>query len=408
MRILIYGINYAPELTGIGKYTAELVEWLAGRGHEIRVVTAPPYYPSWKIGEGYSSFKYKIEKSGTSTVFRCPLWVPHQPSGFKRIIHLLSFAISSFPVIFSNIFWRPDVILTIEPPLFTAPAALLVSLLCKAKAWLHIQDFEIDAAFDLGIIPAGLRKGVVFFEKLLMGRFSRVSTISEKMLERLERKGVPLKKAVLFPNWVDTQVIFPADGPNPMRRELGISDEAYVALYSGNMGEKQGLEIIIDAASRLENMENLTFVLCGTGSAYSRLKDKAADLTNIFWVPLQPMEKLNSLLNLADIHLLPQRADATDLVMPSKLTGMMASGRPVLATAFEGTQIARSLESSGKTVAPGDAAAFASALEELAHDSGLRQRLGDEARRYAVEHWDKENVLKRFEKSLKDLLHRVD
>jgi len=140
----------------------------------------------------------------------------------------------------------------------------------------------------------------------------------------------------------------------------------------------------------------------------SRLKDKAAHLANIHWIPLQPIDKLNSLLNLADIHLLPHRADAADLVMPSKLTGMMATGRPVLATAFEGTRIARSLKFSGEIVSPRDAAALAAALEKLGCDPVSRQRLGAEARRYAVEHWDKENVLKLFEKSLKELLYRVN
>lgn len=95
MKILVYGINYSPELTGIGKYTGEMVEWLAAQGHEVRVITAPPYYPQWQVGENYSARRYKREE-GAATVWRCPLYVPKQPSTLKRLLHLGSFAVSSF------------------------------------------------------------------------------------------------------------------------------------------------------------------------------------------------------------------------------------------------------------------------------------------------------------------------
>lgn len=95
MKILVYGINYSPELTGIGKYTGEMVAWMAQEGHEVRVITAPPYYPQWKVGERYSAWRYRWEE-GEATVWRCPLYVPKQPSTLKRLLHLGSFALSSF------------------------------------------------------------------------------------------------------------------------------------------------------------------------------------------------------------------------------------------------------------------------------------------------------------------------
>ena len=105
MRILLHGINYSPELTGIGKYTGEMAEWLASHGHEVRVVTAPPYYPHWEIGEGYAN-RWIKETSDSLLVYRCPLYIPLKPSGLKRLIHLASFALSSFPVMLSQVFWR--------------------------------------------------------------------------------------------------------------------------------------------------------------------------------------------------------------------------------------------------------------------------------------------------------------
>ncbi len=95
MKIPVYGINYSPELTGIGKYTGEMVAWMAREGHEVRVITAPPYYPQWKVGERYSARRYRREE-GEATVWRCPLYVPKQPSTLKRLLHLGSFALSSF------------------------------------------------------------------------------------------------------------------------------------------------------------------------------------------------------------------------------------------------------------------------------------------------------------------------
>ncbi len=111
MRILIYGINYAPELTGIGKYTGEMAEWLAKQGHEVRMVTAPPYYPAWRVADGYSRWKYTHERLDGVVVWRCPLYVPANPSGLKRLSHLASFALSSLPVMIRQIFWKPDVVL---------------------------------------------------------------------------------------------------------------------------------------------------------------------------------------------------------------------------------------------------------------------------------------------------------
>ncbi|RME56373.1 colanic acid biosynthesis glycosyltransferase WcaI, partial [Candidatus Parcubacteria bacterium] len=158
MKVLIYAINYAPELTGIGKYTGEMAEWLAERGHQVRAVTAPPYYPAWKIGEGYSGRRYTREALGGVEVWRCPLYVPSKPTGAKRIVHLASFALSSLPVMLRQIFWKPDMVFVVEPPLFCAPVAWIVARLSGGKCWLHVQDFEVDAAFALGLLPKWMRK----------------------------------------------------------------------------------------------------------------------------------------------------------------------------------------------------------------------------------------------------------
>ncbi|MCK9352694.1 MAG: glycosyltransferase WbuB [Gallionella sp.] len=401
MRILINGTNYHPEKIGIGKYTGEMAEWLAMRGHEVRVVTAPPYYPEWRVGAGYSALGYRCESLSGVDVWRCPLWIPGKLSGLKRIVHLASFALSSLPVMLRQIFWRPDVVFVIEPPLMCAPAAWLTARLCGAKSWLHIQDFEVDAAFELGILRSTwARRFALGAESQLMRRFDRVSTISPRMLERLAEKKVALQNAYLFQNWVDTDFIFPMRAMSPFRDELGITPEKVVALYSGNMGEKQGLEIVIEAARLFADDERLVFVLCGEGGARRRLLERAAGLHNVLWLPLQPVERLNELLNLADVHLLPQRADVADLVMPSKLTGMLASGRPVVATAYLGTQVAEVVAKCGIVAPPGDAESLWAALRQLIESPEGRGRLGGAARKYAETRLGKDVVLGQFEQEL--------
>jgi len=424
MKILIHGINYAPELTGIGKYTGEMVEWLVAKGHEVRVVTGYPYYPEWRIGEGYSAWGYKRESdssyslspadtgsgaaAGSLDIFRCPLWVPGKLSGTKRLLHLASFALSSFPVMLGQIFWRPDVVFVVEPPLFCAPQAWLCGRLSGAKVWLHIQDFEVDAAFELGLLPSFFRNIVGMLERRLMSGFDRVSTISTRMCERLSGKGVAVEKQVFFPNWVDTQLIFPLGYTSPMRQELGIAPETIVLLYSGNMGEKQGLEIVIECARQLAGRREVVFVLCGDGAAYPRLRKMSEGLRNILWLPLQPFDRLNDLLNLADIHLLPQRGDAADLVMPSKLTGILASGRPVVATAVPGTQVAVVVEACGIVTRPENAEEFMNAIVELAGSREKRVQLGNAAREYAVCNLGKNKVLACFERDIFDCVAKRD
>lgn len=431
MKIIVHGINYFPELTGIGKYTGEMAKWLAARGHEVRVVTAPPYYPEWRVRDGFSSFRYKIEgvcgkKSQAEKcvdrllVYRCPLWVPSHPSGVKRLLHLASFALSSLPIMLRLIFWKPDVVMVIEPPLMCSPTAALIAYLCNAKSWLHIQDFEVDAAFDMGILPPGrMRNWVLRIESGLMRCFDRVSTISHNMLRRVEEKGVDSARTLLFPNWVDTGEIFPLTGASDLREELAIPANAVVALYSGNMGEKQGLEVVLESAIQIQSAKDkaknklnpcdlnlepeILFVMCGDGAVRKKLMQAYGSLPNVLWIPLQPLERLNELLNMADIHLLPQREDVADLVMPSKLTGILASGQPVIATALASTQVARVVSNCGIVTPPGDAEEFTRSLVRLAMDADLRAEYGKKARRYAIENLDKQVILADFEKNLRTL-----
>ncbi|WP_322030758.1 glycosyltransferase WbuB [Paraburkholderia sp. J76] len=387
MRILIYGLNYAPEVTGVGKYTAEMAELLVAHGHDVRVICAPPYYPQWRVHEGYRAGRYTRETLRGVSIWRAPLWVPAQQGGLKRIVHLASFALSSLPLLARLAAWRPQAVMLIAPTLFCAPGALMLARAAGAKSWLHIQDFEVDAAFDLGLLKGGQesRLGRMAFaaERWILRRFDVVSSISTRMVERAIDKGVDASRAVCLPNWVDTRAIFPLPYPSAFRRRLGIPQDNTVVLYSGNMGAKQGIEILADVATALAARTDISFVFCGDGAARRELVARCEPLSNCHVLPLQPVSMLNELLNVADIHVLPQRNDAADLVMPSKLTGMLASGRAVVAMARPGTSLFDVVSNHGIVVPPEDGQALAAAIVELAGDPARRATLGRAARRYA-------------------------
>jgi colanic acid biosynthesis glycosyl transferase WcaI len=400
VRILIYSISFKPDLVGVAKYSGEMAAWLTEQGHEVRVIAAPPYYPDWKIPDGYSGWRYSRETVDGMELYRCPTWVPAEPSGLKRLLHLLSFALSSFPTVMLQALWRPDVVWVVEPTFFVFPIAILLARLTGAKSWAHVQDLEIDAAFDLGILPSAFRRFALSLERFLLKPFDQISSISENMLTRIAEKGVPPSKLKLFPNWIDTESFHPLPYPSSFRKELGIPNDKVVALYSGNMGGKQGFENLVSAMQELEHRTDLHFVLCGQGPSRAMLMDKFGSSPNVHFLPLQPLERFNELLNLADIHLLPQRADAADLVMPAKLLGMFASGRPVVAAAQPETQLAKAVTGCGLVVPPDDSSSFASAINQLADNSALRQGLGVSARNFAVTRMNAAAILPQFSRDL--------
>lgn len=353
-------------MIGVGRYTGELAEHLSARGHSVEVVTAAPHYPGWKTQQPYSAWRYSSETWNGVKVIRCPMLMHKASSGFGRLLAPLSFALMAAPVVLWRILRsRPDTVFCVEPTLFSAPAAVLGAKLVGARSVLHVQDLEVDAAFAVGHLSGGLAQRLALgFERGMMRRFDRIVTISQRMRERLAGKGVPADRIAIARNWVDLSAIKPLTGPNVFRRELGLADGAFAVLYAGHIGAKQSLHLVFEAAERLASHQNLHFVVAGDGPLKEQFKARFGHLPNVHLLPLQPEQKLCELLNLANLHVLPQSGGAADLVLPSKLGGMLASGKPVLVQAEEGTELHDILRGKAMLARAGDLDSLAACILE--------------------------------------------
>ncbi|MDE1159033.1 MAG: WcaI family glycosyltransferase [Neorhizobium sp.] len=364
-KILIYGMNFSPELAGVGRYTGEIAQHLADEGMDVTVVTTQPHYPGWRVQEG-SRNRYSTGIEGGMRVRRVPLLLRQPMRGIWRLLAPLSFALTSAPIIIWEILrHRPPTVICVEPTLFAAPVAQLAAALVGAFTVLHVQDLEVDAAFAVGHLGSriSLKRFGFLFERATLLRFHRVVTISDRMAEKLAEKGVSRARLQVVRNWVDLGHIFPLRGKSPYRAELGFRDEDFVVLYSGNIGAKQGLDILLAAAERLKDRQDLHLVVAGEGPVKADLQKRYGHLPRLHFLPFQPYERLNAFLNLADLHALPQDRGAADLVLPSKLGGMLASGKPVLVTADAGTELATFVADAATIVPPGDVGVLADAIE---------------------------------------------
>lgn len=410
MRILIHGINYAPELVGIGRYTGELGAWLQSRGHAVTVLTAPPYYPDWRVPAAYRKPAWRREWLNGVEVLRAPLYTPGRVTGKGRVLHELSFGASC-------LYWWPylagrswDAVLAVCPLL---QSGLIPALLARRQGIpfiFHIQDLQLDAARELEIISQPwLLAALTRLERYLFKQAAAVTTISPAMAARIQQKGASPRRIHLLPNWADLADIRPANRQSGFRRQMGLQSEIIV-LYAGSMGEKQGLEIILKTAAITRGNASLRYILVGEGAAKARLLAQARSLglDKVLFLPTQPESRFAALLAAGDIHLVVQREKASDLVMPSKLANILAAGRPFIATALPETELGRVTLNSqaGRLVPPEEAGALAQAIVKLAAQPDVRRKMGAAARKYAEAHLQKEQILARWEDLLQCLVAR--
>lgn len=399
--LLVIGLNYTPEPVGIGPYTAGLCEELVKSGHQVTAIVGKPYYPQWKADPAYAGGWLEAEERGVRLV-RCPHYVPPDPTGIRRFGHLISFAIAALiPAMRIALRERPQVVLCVAPALLSVLAAILAAWLCGARLWIHVQDFEVEAAFATGLMRPNTPKArfALWAEGWVLRQADRVSTISPQMVAKLGEKGIPAERRLELRNWANASFANDPAGAAELRADWNLAGRV-VALYSGNIARKQGIEILIDAARLLQHRPDITFVICGEGPNRAALEARARGLANVQLHDLQPAERMGAMLSMADLHLLPQIAGAADLVLPSKLTNMLASGKPVVATTEPGTGLYSEVDGCGVCVSPGDAAALAAAIAAMADNAREREVLGRAATERAAERWQQEAILARAAREL--------
>ncbi|HEY6976177.1 MAG TPA: WcaI family glycosyltransferase [Chitinophagaceae bacterium] len=406
-RILIIGGNYYPEPTGIGKYNGEMVDILANLGYHCTVITSYPYYPYWKVQEPYTRYSkwYKRELKWSPSnpanpieIYRCPQFVPNNPTGKSRMILDLSFFCFAFLKVSELLFRKKyDSVITVAPSFQIGLLGIFYKKIRGAKFLYHIQDLQIDAARDLQMIKSKfLIKTLLRVEKYILKNADTVSSISAGMIKKIGDKYK--REIIFFPNWVDVKSFYPVEEKAKLKEEFNLCSSDKVVLYSGAIGEKQGLESILYAAQSFRDVTNLKFVICGSGPYKDKLKKLVSEeqLNNVFFLPIQPSEKLNSLLNMADIHLVLQKENAGDLVMPSKLTTILSVGGLVIVSATPGTNLYQLVSSNGMgiIVNPGNQNSLPNAIENVLKNN--YENVKRNARKYAEEFLSIDYVFQKY------------
>ena len=397
MRVIVWGINYAPEFTGIAPHSVALCEFLRGVGHEVEMVTSFAYYPTWQKHPEDRGHVYRADLVNGVPVHRCWHFVPAKVSALKRILHEGSFVFTSTLRVLT--LDRPDVYVIVSPPLLLGVAGWLAGKLKGAPFVFHVQDMQPDAAVGLGMLkPNWFTRALYGLEAFAYRHAARVSGITQGMLKAFRAKGVPEAKLVYFPNAIDLKGNEPAPVRGGFRERHGFAEGEFLAVYAGNLGVKQGLEVLLQTAPLLRD-RRIRLLICGDGAQRDALAAQAQEmkLPNFSMLPLQAGRDYRALLVDADLCFITQQAGAGNSFFPSKLLGLLAESRPVVIVAAPECELALSLAEGnfGVNVPPGRPQELADLLDALANDPQRLAEFGAAGRRY-VEQFDKGRVFRNF------------
>jgi colanic acid biosynthesis glycosyl transferase WcaI len=398
LRVLVWGVNYHPEKVGIAPYNTALCEYLRGQGHDVEMVTTFPYYPMWRKAAEDRGCVYRTDVVRGVPVHRCWHFVPGKPSWLGRMVHEASFVVSS--TMRALMLKRADVMVVVSPPLLIGAAAWLVGRLKGTPHVLHIQDLQPDAAVGLGMLEHGsLIKMLRVLERFNYRTAARVSVISQGMAEALKGRGI--EEVVYFPNWIGKNGAKPERGVFRARRGIGV--EEFVLLYSGNIGMKQGLDLMVEAAARVKEVR---LIICGDGAGRRVLEELvvAREAENVTLLPLQPEEDYKRMMMDADVCVISQRAGGGVAFFPSKLLSSAALGKPVLVVAEGRSELARVVrdEGLGVCVEPTGIEEVAEAIRGLRANKAGLQACGGNGGRFA-ERFEAGRVLGEFEGVLRGI-----
>jgi len=404
---------YAPERTGTAPLNTELCEYLASRGHRVSVVTSFPHYPEWNVFPAYRGRLWQREFLNGVTILRSYAYIPSRRTTMRRILYDTS--VGLFAGLRGLAVDNVDLVLAVSPPLQAGIAGCVLARLKRVPLLLDLHDLVPDLAIALGMLRNRWAiKMAQTIENRIYLRSDGILVISEEFASNLIRKGVGRSKICFLPLWVDSDLISPGDRVGPFRRVNGIDEHETIVLYTGNMGAKQNLENVLEAADRLQTCRDVLFLFVGDGSEKKRLQEYAHNkaLPNVRFLPLlppQPKELLPQMLAGADVLVLNQSAQVVDMVVPSKLFTYMAAGRPIVAAVNRSSQAAACIRNagSGLVVDPGNPVALAEAISRLKEDREFAADLGSRGRLFVEEHSARKTILSKYEDTFLAFAHKI-
>ncbi|MEU4263048.1 glycosyltransferase [Streptomyces argenteolus] len=398
-RILVVSTNYAPELTGIGPYATQLAEHWAASGARTQVLTGMPHYPAWRVDERYRGVWRKHEVREGVSVHRRRHYVPPRQSALRRAAFeasVLAHGMLAPPP------GRPDAVISQMPSLAGGVVAARIARRHRVPHIPVVQDLMGAAAAQSGI-RGGDRAAALAAaaERYALRGAAVVGVIHESFVPGVTALGVDPGRIRLVPNW--THVDRPSGDRAATRARLGWREGTPVLLHSGNMGLKQGLDVLVELA-RLA--PDIRVVLMGDGNQRDGLRERAGGLPNIDFLPPAGADEFTDVLAAADVLAVTQRASVLDMSVPSKLTSYFVSGRPVVASVADGGGTAEEVRRSGAgtLVAPEDPAALLAAVRKFAEDPEAADALGAQGPRYVAHHLSREAGLARFDALLTEVL----
>lgn len=401
MRVHVFSTNYVPEKNGMAPFATGLCEHFASKGHQVTAITAFPYYPAWRVWDGYRGRLYQREHINNVRVRRVWHFVPSRASSLlQRLAHDLSFTFSVFLAgLFTGGF---NVICCVCPPPTLALTAYLLAKIHRRPYVIILTDLASDAAVATGILKDGLAVRLArAIEGFAYRKADRVVCICDGFVEKLRARGIVPERLKLIPLWGDTQRVYPIAGATEFRRVNQLTQGQFLVMHTGNMGKKQDLMNVVRAAELSKDLTDLVWLLVGHGEERSAIEEaiRQRQLRNIVLLPLQPAEGLAEMYSAADVLLLNQKAAVVDSVIPSKLLTYMAAGRPVLAAVSDRSETARYVERAkcGLIVHSEDPRALVEAALSLRGEPALREQLGSNGRAYVQQHFTKEKVLQEYD-----------
>lgn len=400
MRILILSINYWPEVTGIGAFTTYRAEHLASAGHKVEVCTTFPYYPNWRVPLQYAGKIGLTEERNRVVIVRCRSYIPNPVTPIKRILHEASFVAGVF--LRGLLRQRPDLMLVVSPPLGLTAPAILLSRFWGVPYVYDVEDLQPDSAADLKMLPRWAVRFLYKIEQMAYRHARLVTTLTPSMRQRLISKGLAEDKVELLePRMDESLTTFLPEEEDVFRRKYSLGDE-FLVTHSGNMGVKQGLDVVLDAAL-LSRADTTTLFLCvGDGVECDRIKRRAAELKlgNLRFLPVLDENDFRGLMAASGICLVTQQHSVAEIAFPSKMVTYFAAGRPVVASVNPNCEVARVIRESGagRVVAAEDPQALLKAIDELRGEGLLKA--GENAREYACARWSSARVLSELERCL--------